>query len=311
MLLSFWNVGQQVLVLFILISVGALMSRRGMITEKGAGTMTDVVLYAVTPCVIINAFQRDYRPELMGGLLTAFAAAVVVLGFSVLLAELFYRRYAVERGVVLKFTVVFSNCGFMALPLQQAVLGDDGVFYGAAFIAVFNLFMWTYGLLVMSRRKNGREALKALLNPGVIGTVIGVTLFALSIRLPSVIASPVSFLAALNTPVPMLVIGYHLTRCSLKDILRDAAIYPAMAIRLVILPLAAMGVMLLLGVDSTVLCAVVIATASPVAAFTTMMASKYGHDSRLAAGIVSASTLFSVVTLPLVVGLAQWLSVVA
>ena len=308
MLTAFSDVGQQVLVLFILIAIGALLSRLGMITEAGAGAMTDVVLYAVTPCVIINAFRRDFRPELLSGLLTAFAAAFGVMIFSVLLAELLYRRCAVDRGVVLKFAVVFSNCGFMALPLQQAVLGDDGVFYGAAFIAVFNLFMWTYGLITMSRRTGLRDTLKALLNPGVIGTILGVLLFVLSIPLPSVIASPVSFLAALNTPVPMLVIGYHLTRCRLCEILRDAAIYPAMTIRLIVLPLAAMGVMLLLGVNSTILCAVVIATASPVAAYTTMMASKYGHDSRLAAGIVSASTLFSVVTLPLVVGLARWLS---
>ena len=308
MLAAFWNVGQQVLVLFILIAIGALMSRRGMITAKGAGTMTDVVLYAVTPCVIINAFQREYRPELMGGLLTTFVAAFAVLGFSVLLAELLYRRYEISRGVVLKFTVVFSNCGFMALPLQQAVLGDDGVFYGAAFIAVFNLFMWTYGLITMSRRTGARDTLKALLNPGVIGTVVGILLFVFSVRLPNVIASPVSFLAALNTPVPMLVIGYHLTQTMLGEILRDKVIYPAIAIRLIVLPIVAMCVMLLLGVDSTILCAVVIAAASPVAAYTTMMASKYGHDSRLAAGIVSASTLFSVVTLPLVVGLAQWLS---
>lgn len=308
MIESFSAVGQQVLVLFILIGVGALLTKLGMITSSGAKSMTDVVLYAVTPCVIINAFQREYRPELLTGLLISLLAAFLTLLFSVLLAELLYHRRGVDRGVVLKFAVVFSNCGFMALPLQQAVLGEDGVFYGAAFIAVFNLFMWTYGLIRMSGRTSFRAGLKALLNPGVIGTLLGVLLFVFSVRLPTVLLSPVQFLASLNTPVPMLVIGCHLVSANLKKVLRDRDAYIAMTLRLLILPLAALGVMQLCGADGTVTCATVIAVASPVAAYTTMMASKFGRDAELSTGIVSASSLFSVVTMPLVVGLARYLT---
>ena len=308
MLDSFLDVGQQVLVLFILIGVGALLAKIGMITEKGARSMTDIVLYAVTPCVIINAFQREYRPELLTGLLISFAAALATLLFSVLLAELLYRKRDVDRGAVLKFTVVFSNCGFMALPLQEAVLGSEGVFYGAAYIAVFNLVCWTYGLIVMSRKTSLKAALKAVLNPGVLGTLLGVVLFLLSVELPTVIASPVKFLAGLNTPVPMLVIGYHLVNTNFRRVLRDRDAYIAMSLRLIILPLATLGVMLLCGVDGVILCATVIAVSAPVAAATTMMASKFGRDAQLSTGIVSASSIFSVVTMPLVVGLARYLT---
>lgn len=304
---SFLDVGTQVLVLFILIAVGALLTKIGLITEAGSRAMTDVVLYAVTPCVIINAFQREYRPELLGGLLTALLAAFLTLLASVLLAELLYRKKEIDRGVVLKFSVVFSNCGFMALPLQQAVLGEDGVFYGAAYVAMFNIFMWTYGLIAMSRRTEWKAALRAVCNPGIIGTVIGVVLFACSVRLPAVLLSPVQMLAALNTPVPMLVIGYHLVHADLRRVLMDKDAYLAMALRLIVIPLAVMGVMLALRIDAVVTVATVIAVSSPVAAFTTMMATKYGRDTELSAGIVSASALFSLVTMPLVVGLTQYL----
>ena len=305
---AFVQVGQQVLVLFILIGVGSLLTKLGMITEGGARSMTDVVLYAVTPCVIVNAFQRAYQPELLEGLLISLLAAFLTLFASILIAELLYRKKQIDRGVVLKFALVFSNCGFMALPLQEAVLGSDGVFYGAAYIAAFNLTVWTYGLIQMSRKTSLKAAARAVLNPGVIGTMIGVILFVCSVSLPEVVLSPVKFLAGLNTPVPMLVIGYHLVKSDLKTVLRDKDAYVAMAMRLVILPLAAMGVMLLCGVDGVLLCAMVIATASPVAAITTMMASKYGRDAQLATGIVSASSLFSVLTMPLVVGLARYLT---
>ena len=308
MLDSFLEVGTQVVVLFVLIAVGALLTKVGLITEQGSRSMTNVVLYAVTPCVIIDAFQREYQPEMLSGLLIALLAAFLSLLFSVLLAELLYRKKEIDRGVVLKFTVVFSNCGFMALPLQKAILGDDGVFYGAAFVAMFNIFMWTYGLITMSRKKELKAVLKAVVNPGIIGTIIGVILFVLSVKLPTVIATPVSMLAALNTPVPMLVIGYHLMHSDFKRVLKDKDAYFAMALRLIVLPLTVMGVMLLLKIDATVTTSTVIAVSAPVAAYTTMMATKYGRDVELSAGIVSASALFSLITMPAVIGLTQYLA---
>ena len=181
----FFNVGQQVAVLFILIFVGFLLTKLSVIKEGGAKVMTDIVLYAVTPCVIINAFQREFDPSMLKGLLIALLCAFCVMLFSVLLAELLYRRQQIEKAVVYKFAVLFSNCGFMALPLQEAVLGSDGVFYGAAYIAVFNIFMWTYGLITMSGKKETKEIVKAVVNPGIIGTVIGVLFFVLQVSLPT------------------------------------------------------------------------------------------------------------------------------
>ena len=88
----FFNVGQQVAVLFILIFVGFLLTKLSVIKEGGAKVMTDIVLYAVTPCVIINAFQREFDPSMLKGLLIALLCAFCVMLFSVLLAELLYRR---------------------------------------------------------------------------------------------------------------------------------------------------------------------------------------------------------------------------
>ena len=304
----FFNVGQQVAVLFILIFVGFLLTKLSVIKEGGAKVMTDIVLYAVTPYVIINAFQREFDPSMLKGLLIALLCAFCVMLFSVLLAELLYRRQQIEKAVVYKFAVLFSNCGFMALPLQEAVLGSDGVFYGAAYIAVFNIFMWTYGLITMSGKKETKEIVKAVVNPGIIGTVIGVLFFVLQVSLPTIVKEPISFLASLNTPVPMLIIGFYLATSNMTKALKDVHAYISIFIRLVGIPLLALFVMYFVGIDSVVLCAVVIAASSPVAAFSTMMSAKYNRDTQLSAGIVCASTLFSLLTIPLVVGLAQYLT---
>ena len=309
MLQNLFTVGQQVIILFILIAVGFILGRRRIINDTGAGVLTDIVLFVVAPCVIIQAFQRPYDPSMLRGLLLALLLAVLVHAVSILFACLCFRDREVARRKVLRFAAVFSNCGFMGLPLQQAVLGADGVFYCAAFLVAFNVFAWTWGLAMM--HGGGRGALsprKLILNPGIIGVVIGLVLFLCSVSLPAVIAQPVGYLAALNTPLPMLVIGYHLSHANLRRAFSSGACYLCMALRLLILPLLALGAMWLCGIRGTMLVSVVISTAAPVAALATMFTAKFKGDTELSVSLVSASTLLSIITMPVVIALAQLLA---
>ncbi len=308
MINSFSTVFGQVLILFVLILVGFICSKVKIINEAGAKVIADVVLYFVTPCVIISAFQRDFDTNMLKKLLVSAFISAVILFVSVLIAQILFKKQEKSRACVLKFATVFSNCGYMSLPLQQALLKEEGVFYAASFIAMFNIFVWSYGIITMSGDSEKKPSIKILVNPGIIGTFIGVVLFVFSIRLPSVLASPVNYLAALNTPLPMLVIGYYLANAKLKKAFTDPYSYIAMALRLVVLPLASLFVLLLCGVKGVLLVSLIISVASPVAAITTMMAAKYGHDTELSVSLVSASTLLSLVTMPLIVGFAQYLS---
>ncbi len=311
MIESFLTVAQQVLVLFILLLLGFICAKTNLVTEHGSKSLANIVLYFVTPCVIINAFQREYNPTMLIKLLVSALCSAGILFFSVIVAQLLFRKHEVNRGAILKFATVFSNCGYMSLPLQQAVLGDDGVFYGATFVAMFNLFVWTYGLIIMKGKGEKGEKgaiLKIILNPGIIGTAVGVVLFLCSVQLPTLISQPVTYMAALNSPLPMLVIGYYLANADLKKAFTDVWSYVAMGLRLVVLPLVTLFVLLLCNVKGSLLVSLIIATASPVAAITTMMSAKYSRDTELSVSLVSASTLLSLVTMPLVVGLAQYLS---
>lgn len=308
MLSSFLTVGEQVLVLFILIGIGFVCSKLKLINENGSKVMADVVLYVVTPCVIVNAFQREYRPDMLLKLLVSALCSALILFASVVIAQVIFAKQKRDKQVIYKFATVFSNCGYMSLPLQQAVLGDDGVFFGATFVALFNIFVWSYGIMTMSGKSVKGSGLKILLNPGIIGTAVGVVLFLFSVELPTVVATPVSYMAALNSPVPMLIIGYYLANADLKRAFTDIWSYVAMGLRLVILPLVTLGVLLLCGIDGVMLVSLIISVASPIAAITTMMSAKYNHDTKLSVALVSASTLLSLGTMPLIVGLAQYLS---
>lgn len=305
MLQNFLTVGQQVLIIFILIAVGFICGKAKMIKEEGAACITNIVLYAVTPCLMIEAFQRDFEPSMLCNLAIAVAAALGVHIISIIIAKLCIHDRDKSREIVLRFSVIFSNCGFMCLPLEQALLGDDGVFYGGAFVAVFNVVVWSYGLVMMSGSKKELSIKKLALNPGIIGVLIGLIFFLLSVRLPEIVMAPIGFLADLNTPLPMLVIGYYLCKSDLKQALCDRKAYIAIALRLVAIPIISLAILYLCGLRGTLLLSTIIAASAPVAATTTMFATKFKKSVSTSVNLVSISTIFSILTMSAIVGFAQ------
>ena len=302
---AFFSVGQQVLILFILICVGFICSKAGLLKSEGVPSINNLLLYLVTSAVIIEAFNREYDPAMLASLVKMAVAASAVHAINIAAATILVRDKNKARETVLRFGSVFSNCGFMALPLQNALFGAEGVFYGAAFIAVFNIFSWTYGLFLMGGKEAGFSAKNLILNPGIIAVVIGLFLFFSPVLLPEIILTPVSSLASLNTPVPMIIIGYYLSRLASLKVLRDAKLWLATFLRLVALPLIGIMLCYVAGFRGIILASVATSASAPVAASALVFAGKFNRDTELAATFVSVSTIVSIVTMPLLVSLAM------
>lgn len=304
----FIDVLSNITVLAILIAVGFSLGKLNVLCGRSVSAMTEVVLWVVTPCVIIKSFVRKFEPSQLKsfGLIIGITFLVHIL--FILVSRLCFRKGKAETVRVLQFATIFSNCGFMALPLQQSLLGDDGVFYGSAVIAIFNVITWSYGIYLMSGDKKYITAKKLVLNPGIIGIVIGLIIFLFSIPVPNIAYQPLSHLAALNTPIPMLIIGYHLSKGDMLRVLKEKRALVAIALRLVVLPLAAVFVLWLCGLKGPMLVSLTISVCAPVAAVTTMFSSKFDADTELSVGLVSFSTVLSFFTMPPIITLAQMLS---
>ena len=302
---SFAVVGTQVFILFLLIGLGFFSARVKISTESGIRCINDIMLYLVTPCVIIHAFQKEFDMELLKNLLFVIVAAFFSHFLSAFLGFIFIRNECEAKRKVLRFAAIFSNCGFMALPLLDALLGYEGVFYGAGYLAVFNLLAWSYGQYMMAKGYEGFDIKKAILNPGVISVIIGFVFFVFSISLPMVIAVPIEYMSDINTPVAMLIIGYTISTLDLKNIFKIREGIVALLIRLLISPFIILIVLYLAGFRGTMLTACIVSSSAPVAATTTMFSIKYNGDDKLASKMVAVSTLFSIVTMTLIVGIAQ------
>ncbi len=305
MLDNFLTVFLQVTILFALMAFGFAGGKFKIINDNGSRVMSNVVLTFVTPCLIINSFNIDYDPSKLKGLLISFVASFLIHLFSILLVHLVFKGDNLKRLRVLRFAAVFSNAGYMGLPLQEAVLGADGVFYGSIYVAVFNIIIWTYGVFCMDGDIKSVSAKKLLFNPGIIGVVIGLIFFFLPISLPFPVSSVVSSMASLNTPLAMIVIGFYLSQSNVLKALRDKSVYLVLGLRLIFIPLVCLFVMILCELKGSVLISMVIGVCAPVAAATSMFSTKYNNDIELSVNLVTITTILSIITMPLIVALAQ------
>lgn len=301
---AFLSVILEVAVILLLILVGYFTVKKGMFTKESLGSITSFLLYIITPCLIVSSFLSAESGKLDGWtLLLAVVLPALSIVISIAVSYLFFRREPLGRRRVLRFSTVFCNVGFMGIPLVEGIVGSEGVLYGSFFIAVFNIFCWTYGYVMMG---GGKVRLKALLlNPGVIGIVIGLPLYLLDVPVPALIERPIALISGLNTPLAMIVVGGYIAQVKLRAFVSDLAVYKMAVLRLVVAPLLYLALVWLLRPDETLLMSTVIQAATPVAANCVLFAVQYDSDAELASKSVAVSTALSVVTIPLLTVLVQ------
>ena len=301
---AFISVILEVAVTLLLIVIGYFTVKKGMFTKESLGSITSFLLYIVTPCLLVSSFLSAEPGKLDGWtMLLAVVLPALSIVISIAVSYLFFRREPLGRRRVLRFSTVFCNVGFMGIPLVEGIVGSEGVLYGSFFIAVFNIFCWTYGYVMMG---GGKVRLKALLlNPGIIGIAIGLPLYLLNVPVPALIERPVELLSALNTPLAMIVVGGYIAQVKLRAFVSDLAVYKMAVLRLVVAPLLYLALVWLLRPDETLLMSTVIQAATPVAANCVLFAVQFGSDAELASKSVAVSTALSVVTIPLLTVLVQ------
>ena len=303
---SFLTVGQQVLILFALMAVGFVLGKAKLMDDRGSLAMTNLVMYAVSPAMMVVAFQREKNAADLHNFLVCLLLAAAVHAVSILLAKICLRGRDATCGI-LQFGTVFSNCGFMGYPLMLALLGSIGVFYGSAYVVVFTVLSWTAGIYMITYDAGNLQVKHILLNPGVLSVVVAMVLYLLAVRLPEIVMTPLNYLANMNTPLPTIVVGYQLSHANFSTAFSDRRSWLALALRLAVVPLVTIGLCWVFRVDSAVALVTVIAASTPPAALLSMFAQKFGGDTKLASSVVSVFTALSVLTIPPVVGLAQYL----
>ncbi len=301
---------KQVVILYIIVAVGFAADKLGVFTQKTAKASNDLLFYIITPCVIINSFlSTEFTPETAKGLLLAALGGACTHLAGILLSLPFFRSKENRNNAVFKFACVYGNMGYMALPLAQAMLGSEGVFYCSAGVIVFQVFCFTHGVWTMNRGSGEGAKFKPknlILNPGIIAVLIGLPFFLLKIQLPELVTKPIDFIGSMNTPLAMVMLGTYMSNAGLKTIFKNKEQYLVALVKIIAVPLCILAVMKYTGLMSgALLTSCVIQAAAPSANNTVMFAAKYDRDTGLASKTVAFISFASIVTMPLMIALSQ------
>lgn len=289
----------QVIVMSLLTAVGFLCYKIKLINEQAIKSMSAILLNFATSAVILVSYQKEFEQTLFRGLIISFVCAIIAYIIMFLLVPFLIHNKDKDKLKIDRFSCIYTNCAFMGIPLIQGVYGSDGVFYLTAFITLFNLLVWTHGQMYLKGEFSPKSALKAFASPALIATVVGLVLFMANIIFPAPIINTIQQLANLNTPLAMLVAGATIAKTDLLSAIKKPKLYYISFVKLIFLPLIIMIVFRIFNIDQIVGGVNMLAAACPSATICTLFAIQYNKDSVYASEIFAATTLLSMITLPL------------
>lgn len=267
-----------------------------------------ILVYLVNPCVIVNAFQVEYTPEVQKGLILAVMAAVVIHLLYLLLTAIL--KHPLHLNVIERATAIYSNAGILVIPLVQVLLGQEYVIYSSAFITVQLVLLWTHCKSMLCEESK-LEWKKILLNVNIISIFVGVILFVLRVSLPSGVQSVLGMMNNLMGPLGMLLAGMVIADVSMKNVFLRKRNYLSAALRLLIYPILALVIMKIISLFAPVsdfkqiLLTVYLASVTPACTTVTSMAQLYDKDAAYSSSLYVLTTLLSIVTMPVMVYLYE------
>ena len=289
-----------VLGLILLMGIGFLCSKVGLIDQSAEKQLTGLLLKVVQPVYLLMAYQRAFDKGLLRDFMICMAMAAFAFLLMILLPYLFFRKGSRDREVGLLLTA-FPNTGFFGIPLISGIYGAEGVFFLTTMITMFNVLLWTYGVLLMSgKRDTLKNTVKRLISPSLIAIPVGLLCFSFGWLLPEVIASPLRKLGDMNTPLAMLICGAVAARASFKEGLRDPMVYKISLLRVLVLPMAVALCLFWLPVNPILITIVVLASGFSVGSAPLMFCVQYDKNSVLGGECVALTSVLCCGTVSLV-----------
>ncbi len=292
-------IGERIIIMFIILLIGAFCYMKGLITKEGTKQLSVVELNLVNPILIFMSYQKDYESEMAHNLLWAFILSAVSYAVAIVLSYLLVSKkqksFSIER-----FSVVYSNCGFIGIPLINGLFGAEGVLYLTAYVTFFNFLVWTHGLMTMKEKIDFSSALKALKAPSVIAIFLGLICYFTRLHLPSIPAQALQYISDMNTPLAMIIAGATAAQTNILAVFRKPRNYLICFYKLLAIPLIAFLVIRLFNAPSIVCTTLTVAAACPVATTGIMFAITLDKNSEKCSEFFTMSTLLSALTLPLV-----------
>ncbi len=305
-------VATKVVNLFFVMIMGIILRKTKVIDKHSTSALSAILVNITNPFLVIIAFQKPFTPQLVKSGFIVLGLSVFMHLLTAIIGSAAFRFEKVRsKQKIYSFAMIFANCGFLGYPVLMALcstLGDEnGLFYGVFFTLFFNIFCWTYGVILMNDGKSldaKTMCKKIFLNPSFISVIVGFLLFMLRINVPVFIYEGMEYVGNMTFPLSMLIVGSLFCELSLRELFKGKTMYLFLFLKLIAFPTAMIFVVKLVGLPLLYAYILITMCSMPAASNTAIMADYYGADRLLAAKVVSLSTVFSIVTIPLMIMLA-------
>lgn len=309
--LDFFTVAINIAVLVFLAVPGYILRKIKFFKEKDSKPVVMLLIYITQPFMIIMSFQgKSFSPDILTGMMWVFIFTLFIHIAIIIGAKLLFDRFNItpDKKGIYTFASVFSNCGFMGIPVINALFrGTEGLgemlIYVSVYIAVFSIVNWTIGIYIISGNKKYISIKNAFINPVTISLAVSLTLFFGGVNLYAVfneLAVAFKMLGDMTTPLAMIIIGIKLAEMSILKVFSSPLVYLSTFIKLIAAPVIMFFTLSFFNVPQLAVYVLVIITAMPTATLTVANAERFGGDSITAAKTMICSTLLCVITIPLI-----------
>jgi len=313
-----------ILTLFFLMICGYICRKTKIIDDKASKALSRLIVSIGQPMMIIGALNNVKFSQT--NLTIGWQVLLISLAMHILMAAMAFlicrpmKNGNFDRAKVFEFSLVFANAGFIGFPILDSIFGGGiGSFMGAFYVVVFNLFLWTWGIMILAREREDIKLTpkKIFINYGTVPCAIGILLFLLqpyivpaegSVLAPAydALSQFFNYLGSLCTPISVLVTGALLATMPLSDMFKNVRLYIHSGIKLIVLPIILCLLAKLVGLNDTYVLLVTAMAGVPSAAMVTMLAELHDIEPGYASQSVGMTSILSTATLPLVMLFAQW-----
>jgi predicted permease len=297
------DVLNQVLTLFLMMGLGYIGAKFSIINKEVNKGLSMILMKITLPLLILSSFKYEYSKTMMSNIKSLLMFSTLIFTFFFVVSIVLFRKLDLGKKNIIIFITIFSNCGFMGFPILYSIYGHIGVLYTSIFNVVFNLFVWTVGIIIFSGEKEKIDYKNLLLNPCIIAVIIGITNMLFSLKLPYIINEVCTSVGNMTTPISMMIIGFSISQTDIKKIFGDISLYYISIWRLVLIPLITYLILSLFSIDPVVRNVIIICQAMPGAALCVILAENYNNNTEYASQAVFFTTMLSVVTIPAVISM--------
>ena len=309
--------------MFLLMVCGFMLSKLGFFDEKTTGKLSAILTKFIIPASIVASFVRDFNKQEAISFFSAFGIDMMFFVLSAIIASLLFRNKSDLSHRDSRMCSIFVNNGFFALPLVSALFGDYGIFIGSAHLSCMHVFLWTYGTYLY-KGKSGISIKSALINPGLIATLIGAVIFisfgiipqttlialkenSFTSSLGNSFYEVLSMLKNVNTPLAMLVAGSWLEKAGIKRSVSDFSVWKVSVARMIVIPLILLGFIFLIPVSKDIKTIIMLGSCAPTAIIAATFSQLNDADYVFCTKVITVTTIISAITMPLFVTLLSFI----